>query len=378
LARLIINPNAPARFEATLSRGVLSIGRDPGNDLVLPDAMVSRRHAVVEYRAGHYSLRDCNSSNGSMVNGDRVFEHTLRDGDVVAIGSTRLLFRDDPVRADAAGKVLQHPAARRLLCPECETAFRPGDSFCRQCGRQLEATPALPGEVCPRCASPLRDASRFCSGCGLELEPGASVPSAVGALLPGSVSGASEAGSLGSGRGASAAAAPAISALRASPEPRQEHTEPPLLEPRRIRAQPGLAERGLAGLIDLAVTGTGQALLLAPLVWAWAERDLTGDVGFLPVLLSVLAVLATAAAGASYFIYFWGVRGATPGKRALGLVVHGRDGRFPIGVGRAALRFVASVVSGVFLGVGFLMIALDGDALHDRLAGTRVVRGRRG
>ena len=155
MARLIINPNAPARFEANLSRGVLSIGRDPGNDLVLPDAMVSRRHAVVEYRAGHYSLRDCNSSNGSMVNGDRVFEHTLRDGDVVAIGTARLLFRDDPVRADAAGKVLQHPAARRLLCPECETAFRPGDSFCRQCGRQLEATPALPGEVCPRCAAPL-------------------------------------------------------------------------------------------------------------------------------------------------------------------------------------------------------------------------------
>jgi uncharacterized RDD family membrane protein YckC len=373
LARLIINPNAPARFEASLSRGALSIGRDPGNDLVLPDAMVSRRHAVIEYRAGRYALRDCNSSNGSLVNGDRIFEHLLRDGDVVAIGSARLLFRDDPVRADAAGKVLQHPAARWLLCPGCETAFRPGDSFCRQCGQQLEASPSLPGEACPRCAAPLREASRFCSTCGLPLE----APGSVGPLLAGGSGAAAEAGPLGTGRGASSAAAPAISALRVAPEPRQAHTSPPLVEPQRLRPRPGLAERGLAGIIDLAVTGSGQALLLAPLVWAWAERDLTAEVGFLPVLLSVLAVLATAAAGASYYIYFWGVRGATPGKRALGLVVQGRDGRYPIGVARAALRLVASLVSGVFLGVGFLMIALDGDALHDRLAGTRVVRGRR-
>jgi len=375
VAKLIVNPNAPARHETALSRGLLSIGRDPGNDLVLPDAMVSRRHAVVEYRAGRYALRDCNSSNGSLVNGDRVFEHVLRDGDVVAIGTARLLFRDDPVHADAAGKVLRHPAARHLLCPGCEAELRPGDSFCRMCGRQLEAPPALPGELCPRCAAPLRDASRFCSACGVELEspPGVASEAVAALLLAGESPGARDPSPLGSGR-SSSAAAPAISAFQSAPEPRQQHTAPPLAA-RGDRA--GLAERSLAGLIDLAITGSGQALLLAPLVWAWAERDLTAQVGFLPVLLSVLAVLATALAGASYYVYFWGVRGATPGKRALGLAVQGRDGRHPIGLARAALRFVASLVSGLFLGVGYLMIALDGDALHDRLAGTRVVRGRR-
>lgn len=379
MAKLIINPNAPARFEAPLSRSVLSIGRDPGNDLVLPDAMVSRRHAVVEYRSGQYALRDCNSSNGSLVNGDRVFEHVLKDGDVVAIGSARLLFRDDPVRADSSGKVLQHPAAQRLLCPDCETPFRPGDSFCRQCGSQLEETPSAPGEACPRCAAPLREAARFCSACGLGLDvPEASSPP-VPRLSGGAASGLDASpSSLGASRGPSSSAAAAISALRAEPAARQESTSPPLAEARRPRAQPGLAERGAAGLIDLAIAGSGQALLLAPLVWAWAERDLTADVGFVPVLLSVLAVIATAAAGASYYIYFWGARGATPGKRALGLVVQGRDGRYPIGFARAGLRFAASIVSGVFLGVGYLMIALDGDALHDRLAATRVVRGRRG
>ena len=91
MAKLIINPTSPSRREIALSRSLLSIGRDPSNDLVLPDAMVSRRHAVIEYRSSQYFLRDCNSSNGSLVNGDRVNERSLRDGDLVAIGTARLL-----------------------------------------------------------------------------------------------------------------------------------------------------------------------------------------------------------------------------------------------------------------------------------------------
>jgi RNA polymerase primary sigma factor len=51
---------------------------------------VSRRHAVVEFRGSQYFIRDCNSSNGSLVNGDRVSERSLRDGDLVACrGSIR-------------------------------------------------------------------------------------------------------------------------------------------------------------------------------------------------------------------------------------------------------------------------------------------------
>jgi uncharacterized RDD family membrane protein YckC len=265
--------------------------------------------------------------------------------------------------------VLRHPAARRLLCPDCETGFRPGDSFCRNCGRQIEAPPAVPGETCPHCSATLRGSSRYCSACGHELE----VPTDESSGSLPAVRGGDPLGP----RSGSWSAASALRDYESAPRPRQESTSPPLVQPQAHSPQPGLAERGLAGLIDASITGAGQVLLLAPLIWAWAERDLSTAVGFLPVLLSVLAVLATLAAGASYYIYFWGIRGATPGKRAVGLAVQGRDGRYPIGLGRAALRFVASLVSGLFLGVGYLMIALDGDALHDRLAGTRVVRGRR-
>ena len=134
MAKLIVNPTSSSRREIALPRTLLSIGRDPSNDVVLPDAMVSRRHAVIEYRGSQYYIRDCNSSNGSLVNGDRVSERSLRDGDLVAIGTARLLFRDELELEDPAAKVVQHPSAPRLQCPPCQADYRKGDLFCRQCG----------------------------------------------------------------------------------------------------------------------------------------------------------------------------------------------------------------------------------------------------
>jgi hypothetical protein len=143
MAKLIINPTSSSRRDLALPRSLLSIGRDPSNDLVLPDAMVSRRHAVIEFRGSQYVLRDCNSSNGSLVNGDRVTERGLRDGDLVAIGTARLLFRDEVAGEEAGAKVVQHPSAPRLVCPSCSADYRKGDQFCRQCGAGLApSTPA--------------------------------------------------------------------------------------------------------------------------------------------------------------------------------------------------------------------------------------------
>ena len=85
------------------------------------------------------------------------------------------------------------------------------------------------------------------------------------------------------------------------------------------------------------------------------------------VTLSVVGVLL----GAAYFVGFWGLRGATPGKELLGLRVTDEDGGSPIGLGRAALRFLGYLLSAASLGIGFLMIAAGGGGLHDRVARTR-------
>ena len=64
----------------------LRIGRSPAADIVLDDASVSRRHAVIVHRGGRAVILDNRSLNGVFVNGERVGEAVLSDGDGIAIG----------------------------------------------------------------------------------------------------------------------------------------------------------------------------------------------------------------------------------------------------------------------------------------------------
>ncbi len=78
-----------------------------------------------------------------------------------------------------------------------------------------------------------------------------------------------------------------------------------------------------------------------------------------------------------YFVYdvlMTGRFGATLGKMAIGARIVLLDGS-PIGYGRAAVRWVASRISDLFCFAGYILIGLRRDkrALHDLLAGTRVV-----
>jgi pSer/pThr/pTyr-binding forkhead associated (FHA) protein len=78
--------------DVTLERGVTVIGRSSGCDIVLDDPNVSRRHAEVRRLGEGYSLVDLGSTNGTEVNGQRVGETSLMNGDVIGVGTTRLTF----------------------------------------------------------------------------------------------------------------------------------------------------------------------------------------------------------------------------------------------------------------------------------------------
>lgn len=80
-----------------------------------------------------------------------------------------------------------------------------------------------------------------------------------------------------------------------------------------------------------------------------------------------------------YFVVGWGLLGATPGKWLAGLRVVDHRGRSPIGISRAVMRLFAYAVSSLTFGIGHMMVLFRSDrcALHDILAGTRVVRSPR-
>jgi hypothetical protein len=79
--------------EIALTPGTTSIGRSPKNQISLPFAEVSRHHANVVFTADGYRIVDLNSGNGILVNGKRVTDWLLNDGDVIQIGMQKLTFR---------------------------------------------------------------------------------------------------------------------------------------------------------------------------------------------------------------------------------------------------------------------------------------------
>jgi len=76
-----------------LDRPLFRIGRTPDNDIVVDNLAVSRIHSVIEEDKGGYYIRDCDSLNGTIVNGRRVGRALLKNADEITIGKHTLVFQ---------------------------------------------------------------------------------------------------------------------------------------------------------------------------------------------------------------------------------------------------------------------------------------------
>ena len=81
------------RHELTTGRNV--IGRGTEADIRLPDTGVSRKHVDVVLDGGTATAEDLGSTNGTLVNGRRITRQPLSDGDVIRIGHSVLVYRQD-------------------------------------------------------------------------------------------------------------------------------------------------------------------------------------------------------------------------------------------------------------------------------------------
>lgn len=75
---------------------VVSIGRALDNDVIIEDPRVSRHHAQLRQRYGHYVLYDLDSSGGTQINGYPVEECVLHSGDVVSFAGVKVIYGEDP------------------------------------------------------------------------------------------------------------------------------------------------------------------------------------------------------------------------------------------------------------------------------------------
>ena len=72
----------------------LHLGRSVSSGVMLEHMSVSRRHAVIARRGEDTVILDDRSLNGVLVNGERVREAVLRDGDAIRIGEVALRYHE--------------------------------------------------------------------------------------------------------------------------------------------------------------------------------------------------------------------------------------------------------------------------------------------
>ena len=91
-ARLVVSSGRQVVAEVSLNRPRMVLGRDTSCDISLDSRYVSRYQNLFMETAEGWVLIDLGSTNGCFVNGRRVREHRLRDGDLIAIGHHQLRF----------------------------------------------------------------------------------------------------------------------------------------------------------------------------------------------------------------------------------------------------------------------------------------------
>lgn len=223
-------------------------------------------------------------------------------------------------------------APLELRCPACQTPYASGNRFCKICGRSLPEA-GLASELpqpdqpvhsgarsfpCPRCHQRNMPDADYCFACGMPLDDSR------GDVQP--------------------ANAPDV-VVMAFPA--------------------GFWVRLLAGLIDSLIV-IFASFIIAVVLFREQVLDILRSPNFDQLILLLILVYHTV------LVAIWE---STAGKRLFGLFVVRTDGS-RIGVGRAVVRFLAAVLSGLILGIGFLMIEFREDrrGLHDLICDTMVIR----
>lgn len=106
-----------------------TIGRHSACDLTYSDSRLSREHAKIERNAGHFTVSDLGSSNGTLVNGNSLSgQAILRDGDVIDLGGgleATVELVPDAVADGAAGPSESRPGVGSHVVPHAAPEYVP-------------------------------------------------------------------------------------------------------------------------------------------------------------------------------------------------------------------------------------------------------------
>ncbi|MDR2837468.1 MAG: FHA domain-containing protein [Azonexus sp.] len=121
MAKLILSMDGLVLKEIVLNKERLTIGRKPQNEIQIDNMAISGEHAVIVTIRGDSFLEDLDSTNGTLVNGQPVKKHILRNNDIVELGKYRLKFLTSGSEVEGDGeKTGQNRQALAKLASEME------------------------------------------------------------------------------------------------------------------------------------------------------------------------------------------------------------------------------------------------------------------
>src|SRR5436190_22767558 len=95
MAKLVLHLADSTTLNIPLNKERITIGRRADNDVCLPNLAVSGEHAAVVTILDDSFLEDLGSTNGTLVNGNVIVKHFLRDRDEIDIGQHKLVYFDN-------------------------------------------------------------------------------------------------------------------------------------------------------------------------------------------------------------------------------------------------------------------------------------------
>lgn len=95
MAKISVTLEGAVLQEIAINKPRVTIGRRPGNDVVLNHLAISGSHAVIETQLNDCYLEDLNSTNGTQVNGQPIKRHYLQNGDVISLAKYLIKFDAD-------------------------------------------------------------------------------------------------------------------------------------------------------------------------------------------------------------------------------------------------------------------------------------------
>lgn len=100
MAKLILSLNGTVINQYFIDKPCITIGREPGNDIVIEDPVLSRQHARILTVGNDQIVEDLQSSNGTKLNGRPLTRQILQHSDVIELGNHHLRYMNTRVAAE--------------------------------------------------------------------------------------------------------------------------------------------------------------------------------------------------------------------------------------------------------------------------------------